>query len=153
MLMWIWCPFWLGERSGMVDSTDVISFECATKPLTGKDWGIIVYRSGEAAMSFLWSYWNQLQNESKVKELPQVRNWLDNAGRAISSDPHFYRRLRRAIWSTETFADLKSTYVKTSFRKSRFERNWQANRRIQIPDPCLANMSLMSGSNIKHRLA
>jgi hypothetical protein len=130
-------PVWLGERTGMIDSTDVISFDEQTQTFTGKDLGNNWFT--------VWGSSNEFPlNPSKVSCGMNPKGKGAVAGAAIDliiqagesvSIPIFISGSDQSnLEAVETFADLKSTYVEDFFsKKSRFEKLLQTAA-IQIPD-------------------
>jgi hypothetical protein len=71
-------PVWLGERTGMIDSTDVISFDEQTQTFTGKDLGNNCFTVWGSSKEF-----NLNPTEISCKMNPKGKGAVAVAGAAI----------------------------------------------------------------------
>ena len=131
-------PVWLGERTGMIDSTDVISFDDQTQTFTGKDLGNNWFAVWGSSKEF-----NLNPSEVSCEMNPKGKgagagaaiDLIIQAGESVSIPIFISGSDQSNLEALETFADLKSTYVEDFFsKKSRFEKLRQTAE-IQIPDP------------------
>ncbi len=131
-------PVWLGERTGMIDSTDVISFDEQTQTFTGKDLGNNWFTVWGSSKEF-----NLNPSEISCEMNPKGKgagagaaiDLIIQAGESVNIPIFISGSDQSNLEALETFADLKSTYVEDFFsKKSRFEKLRQTAE-IQIPDP------------------
>jgi len=130
-------PVWLGERTGMIDSTDVISFDEQTQTFTGKDLGNNWFTVWGSSKEF-----NLNPSEVSCEMNPKGKgagagaaiDLIIQAGESVSIPIFISGSDQTNLAAIETFADLKSTYVEDFFSKrSRFEK-LRKTAAIQIPD-------------------
>lgn len=131
-------PVWLGERSGMKDSTDVISYDEQTKSFTGKDLGNDWFTVWGSSSEFTLNP-SEITCEMKPKgKGAAAGSFIDlviPAGHSIQVPIFIAGSDKSNMEALEAFADLKSTYVEDFFsKKSRYEKLRQTAE-IQIPDP------------------
>jgi glycogen debranching enzyme len=133
-------PVWLGERSGMVDSTDVISFDAQTQTFTGKDLGnnwFTVWGSSNEFPLNPTEISCKMNPKGKGAAAGSAIDLIIPAGQSVQIPIFIAGSDQSNLEALETFADLKSTYVEDFFsKKSRFEK-LQQTAEIQIPDPAL----------------
>jgi glycogen debranching enzyme len=130
-------PVWLGERTGMMDSTDVISFDEQTGIFTGKDQGNDWYTVWGSSSEFPFSPTEiscEMSPKGKGAAAGAAIDLIIPAGASLSIPIFVSGSDESNLAALETFADLKSNYVDDWFaKKSRFEMLKQTAE-IQIPD-------------------
>jgi glycogen debranching enzyme len=131
-------PVWLGERTGMIDSTDVISFDDQTQTFTGKDLGnnwFAVWGSSKEFPLNPSEISCEMNPKGKGAGAGAAIDLIIQAGESVSIPIFISGSDQSNLEAVETFADLKSAYVEDFFsKKSRFEKLLQTAE-IQIPDP------------------
>jgi glycogen debranching enzyme len=131
-------PVWLGERTGMIDSTDVISFDEQTQTFTGKDLGnnwFTVWGSSKEFPLNPSEISCEINPKGKGAGAGAAIDLIIQAGESVSIPIFISGSDQSNLEAVETFADLKSTYVEDFFsKKSRYEKLRQTAE-IQIPDP------------------
>ncbi|WP_075349419.1 alpha-L-rhamnosidase-related protein [Algoriphagus marinus] len=130
-------PVWLGERTGMMDSTDVISYDEQTKIFTGKDQGNDWYTVWGSSSEFPLSPMEiscEMSPKGKGTAAGAAIDLIIPAGESISIPIFIAGSDQNNLAALEIFAALKSNYVDDWFaKKSRFEILKQTAE-IQIPD-------------------
>jgi len=130
-------PVWLGERSGMIDSTDVISFDGQTQTFTGKDLGnnwFTVWGSSNEFPLNPSEVSCEMNPKGKGAAAGSAIDLMIPAGQSIHVPIFIAGSDQSNLEALETFADLKSTYVEDFFaKKSRYEK-LRKTAEIQIPD-------------------
>jgi len=130
-------PVWLGERSGMIDSTDVISFDRQTQTFTGKDLGnnwFTVWGSSNEFPLNPSEVSCEMNPKGKGAAAGSAIDLMIPAGQSIQVPIFIAGSDQSNLEALETFTDLKSTYVEDFFaKKSRYEKLRQTAE-IQIPD-------------------
>ncbi|REG87149.1 alpha-L-rhamnosidase-related protein [Algoriphagus antarcticus] len=130
-------PVWLGDRSGMVDSTDVISFDEQTQTFTGKDLGNDWFTVWGGSNEFILNPSEiscEMNPKGKGASAGSEVDLMIPSGQSIQIPIFIAGSDQSNLEALETFADLKSTYVEDFFsKKSRYEKLRQTAE-IQIPD-------------------
>jgi glycogen debranching enzyme len=130
-------PVWLGERSGMVDSTDVISFDEQTQTFTGKDLGNNWFTVWGGSNEFPLNPSEvscEINPKGKGAAAGSAIDLMIPAGQSIQIPIFIAGSDQSNLEALETFANLKTSYVEDFFsKKSRYEK-LQQTAAIQIPD-------------------
>lgn len=130
-------PVWLGEQSGMVDSTDVISFDEQTQTFTGKDLGNNWFTVWGGSNEFPLNPSEvscEINPKGKGAAAGSAIDLIILAGQSIQITIFIAGSDQSNLEALETFANLKTSYVEDFFsKKSRYEKLRQTAA-IQIPD-------------------
>jgi len=130
-------PVWLGERTEMMDSTDVISYDEQTGVFTGKDQGNDWYTIWGSSSEFPLSPVEiscEMNPKGKGAAAGAAIDLIIPAGESIRIPIFIAGSDQSNLAALEAFADLKANYVDDWFaKKSRYELLKQTAE-IQIPD-------------------
>jgi glycogen debranching enzyme len=130
-------PVWLGERSGMTDSTDVIAFDEQIQVFTGKDQGNDWFTVWGSSSEFRL-------NPSEISCAMSPKGKGAAAGASIDLTIPAGQSIQIPIFiagsdqsnlaALETFADMKTSYVEDFFAKKNRYETLRQTAEIQIPD-------------------
>ncbi len=130
-------PVWLGERTGMNDSTDLVSYDEQTGIFTGKDSGNDWYAVWGSSKEFRFSPYQiscEMDPKGKGAAIGGAIQLSIPAGESVQIPIFIAGSDQNQLAALETLADLKSNYAQDFFsKKSRYEL-LKETAEIQIPD-------------------